>query len=100
MDHAKLWHKTNATIVWVLIIAAISGMNAVSLVSTSPVTATATANPIFQLNTTGKCSESKLNLFKSNIDQLCSWWFYDLLERSGPNYQCSHLNSFHISFIL
>lgn len=54
MNLAKLWHKFTATIVWVLsTIAAISGINAVSLVSTSPVAATATANPIFQLNSTG-----------------------------------------------
>lgn len=53
MVHAKLCHEFALTIVWVLIIAAISGIKAVSLVSTSPVTATATANPVSQLNSTG-----------------------------------------------
>lgn len=52
MNHPKLWHKS--TLLWVFIIAAINGINAISLVSTSPIVATATANPIFQRNSTGK----------------------------------------------
>lgn len=52
MNYPKLWHKS--TLLWVFIIAAINGINAISLVSTSPIVATATANPIFQRNSTGK----------------------------------------------
>ncbi|XP_031635116.1 uncharacterized protein CG3556 [Contarinia nasturtii] len=59
MDHAKLLHKiTLSIVVWMFAVTIIiSGINAVSLVSTSTVTATATSNPIFQLNSTGTSSE-------------------------------------------
>lgn len=56
MKHAKLWHKIGPSIVLVFTLALISGTNALSLVSTSPVTAEATENPIFQLNSTGNLS--------------------------------------------
>lgn len=57
MKHAKLWHTIKPSILWwMFTLAIISGINTLSLVSTSPVTAEATANPIFQLNATGNLS--------------------------------------------
>lgn len=55
MYHVKLWpNKMINFIVWVMAIALISRTNALTLAS--PVAATATVNPIFQLNSTGNLS--------------------------------------------